>query len=306
MKKGWSISAAIFLCCLLMGGCSWKERAEDIQYGVKWLWAGLAPEYATYPEEDSAPQDPEEETAEELSDQAPEGLPLRSERERLAREAARELTAAVTLPEMSAYEKEKAVHDALTARVAYDSREPLPEVSHTAYGALVLGTGVCDAYAYAFQMCMEELGIPSLVVTGNAESGGRIQSHAWNMVQLDGDWYHVDVTWDDVEGSAPSYEYFNVTTAAISQNHFDFQAPEAGAETYNYYRRSGLLAETPEEFAAKAQALMAEGQRGIVIYCENFRPEQSLVETFIWNYCSRYTMNWSYGGYIYTVTLTLQ
>ena len=79
------------------------------------------------------------------------------------------------------------VHDELCVRYEYDN-------SLTIYRAeemFRLGKGVCQAYLQCFQAVMNELGIPCIPVISEE------MKHGWNMVYLDGSWYHVDVTWDD-------------------------------------------------------------------------------------------------------------
>lgn len=71
--------------------------------------------------------------------------------------------------------------------VAVNQRDNAPKEAWTAYGALVTGDTVCKGYAMAWKVLMDRIGIPCLVVCkGN-------KSHLWNMVQLDGEWYHIDV-----------------------------------------------------------------------------------------------------------------
>ena len=69
--------------------------------------------------------------------------------------------------------------------------------SQEAYGILVDRTAVCTGYAEAMQLAAHAVGIDSVVVTGEAASGVTTGGHAWNLVNLDGDWLVVDVTWDD-------------------------------------------------------------------------------------------------------------
>ncbi len=90
----------------------------------------------------------------------------------------------------NAYEKVLAVHDYLCNTAYYCLDE---YYSHTAYGALVTHYAVCDGYSLAVQRFMDVLNIPCRIALG--EKNG--EPHAWNLVMLDGKWYHLDVTWDD-------------------------------------------------------------------------------------------------------------
>lgn len=112
-------------------------------------------------------------------------------------------------PDMTEYEKELYIHDTLAQMVTYNESTH----AHNAYGALVEGVAVCEGYAEAFQYLLHRAGIWSFIVTGNA--GG---PHAWNMVRIDGAYYHVDLTWND-QNSDTYYGYFNVTDAQIQLDH---------------------------------------------------------------------------------------
>lgn len=87
----------------------------------------------------------------------------------------------------SDYEKILRIHDALALHGEYDMSLSV----HDPYTLIVSGTGVCQAYAEGFKMYMDLCGIPCIVVTSTE------MNHAWNMVYLGGNWYHIDVTWDD-------------------------------------------------------------------------------------------------------------
>lgn len=96
--------------------------------------------------------------------------------------------------DMTALQKAQALHDYLVRNVAYDQRASSntePSISHNPYGALCAGTAVCEGYARAYQMLLERVGVSCVYIESEA------MLHGWNMVQLDGAWYHVDVTWDD-------------------------------------------------------------------------------------------------------------
>ena len=107
------------------------------------------------------------------------------------------------------YEKEKYVHDKLLTQVTYNKEAAL---SQSAYSALVNGKTVCAGYARAYQYLLQQLGIPCYYCTGL--SG---ENHAWNIVNLYGDYYNVDTTWDDT--SPHTYNYFNRTDSDLSATH---------------------------------------------------------------------------------------
>lgn len=98
---------------------------------------------------------------------------------------------------MSDFEKAKALHDYLILNCAYDYdnylNNTIPDESYSGYGALVKHTAVCSGYASAYASLLKAAGIPAYWVSGKVTSGG----HAWNIIQIDGEWYHVDTTWDD-------------------------------------------------------------------------------------------------------------
>lgn len=63
-------------------------------------------------------------------------------------------------------------------------------------GALTEGFSVCQGYSYTYFMLLESLGlVPTEHVRGLDRNSMR--EHVWNRVQIDGEWYNMDVTWDD-------------------------------------------------------------------------------------------------------------
>jgi transglutaminase/protease-like cytokinesis protein 3 len=106
---------------------------------------------------------------------------------------------------MSDYDKIYAVNEYLCDNVEYSKVQPYSPVTHSAYGALVDGIAVCDGYSSAAKAILDLMGVKCDFVCGDCINGG---GHAWNMVNVDGEWYHLDVTWND--GSRRS-DYFLVT-----------------------------------------------------------------------------------------------
>ena len=115
----------------------------------------------------------------------------------------------------SAVDREKYVHDYIIERVSYNTAAPM---NQSAYSALVGDASVCAGFSRAFQHVLMQLQIPCYYSTGTAAGG----DHAWNIVELNGEHYNVDVAWDDATASAygkRDYSYFNVPDGAFSSDH---------------------------------------------------------------------------------------
>ena len=114
------------------------------------------------------------------------------------------------------------VHEWLVQNIAYDREHLSDDVQddHNLRGALLEGTAVCDGYAKTYALTLRKLGITGVLVTS------KDIGHAWNMVELDGNWYQVDCTWDDpVDGSDQlgycMHKHLLCTTKEMNTNHND-------------------------------------------------------------------------------------
>ena len=153
-----------------------------------------------------------------------------------------------------AYRVVKYVHDRLidateydhaaVERIASDSDDGFIAAA-TPYGCLVSHKAVCSGYSSAFQLIMQKLGIACGRVNGkrSTEEG----AHQWNYVCLDGEYYFIDLTWDDPirdDGvPARTYEYFLITDDDLARTHTaesDMPVPECSGTRYNYYIYNGL------------------------------------------------------------------
>ncbi|WP_010302293.1 transglutaminase domain-containing protein [Kurthia senegalensis] len=147
------------------------------------------------------------------------------EQEKVVTERVQQIVASVTRPDMTDVEKVKALHDYVVTHTIYAS-EGLQTSQYTPYTILAEGKGVCQAYALLTYRLLQEAGIENMYVTGYTD-----ESHAWNLVQLDGRWYHLDTTWDDpvyatayLEKfpelySTVSYAYFLLSDDSMMQDH---------------------------------------------------------------------------------------
>lgn len=111
------------------------------------------------------------------------------------------------------------IHDYLLENTTYDHdnyiTSTVPPESHSIYGALIEGTAVCDGYAKSAKYLLDLVGIESGIITSGE------MSHAWNYVNIDGKYYHMDITWDDPvpETNTMDYSYFNLSDNEIAKTH---------------------------------------------------------------------------------------
>lgn len=167
-----------------------------------------------------------------------------------------------------AYETVKYLYEYLIEHTDYE-REVAD--SQNICSVLLNGRSVCQGYAKTLQWLCQKAEIPALLVTGRANGGG----HAWIVVYLDGEWYHVDPTWGDAsylggEGAYPetaypavNYDYFCVTTKQIERTH-ELEAkqniPTCTAVEDQYYRREGLYLESAD--SEQLERIFDEAARG--------------------------------------------
>ena len=139
---------------------------------------------------------------------------------------------------ISEYETVRQIHDNLVDLVTYDDATASAisfgwgqDLAHTAYGALVANSdgtanyAVCDGYTLAFEYMCQQCGIDATFVGGmagpdEASAGG----HAWNVVEVDGDWYELDSTWDDLgnlaDDEVPGSTMYNYIQEMIADTAF--------------------------------------------------------------------------------------
>ena len=120
-----------------------------------------------------------------------------------------QLMAEAVHPGMTPVQIALSVHDWMIANCVYDKTLE----ANTGYDLLVNGITVCAGYAELYMDALNRLGIPCVRVTSEE------MNHTWNLVQIDGSWYHVDVTWDDPSPDTLGYArhiYFLVSDQQIS------------------------------------------------------------------------------------------
>lgn len=120
------------------------------------------------------------------------------------------------------YEKALWLHDWLIYHADYDEEmtEYRPE------GVLLNGKGVCQSYATAYQLLLDEMGIENDIVVAPE------MDHAWNIAKINDSWTHIDCTWDDpiagpcsdetgsvARGGMENHTYFGLGDEEMAKDH---------------------------------------------------------------------------------------
>ncbi len=103
------------------------------------------------------------------------------------------------------------LHDWIVNNADYD----YTYTYYYASGVLLKGTGVCSSYSDAYQLLLNEFSIENKLISSPE------MNHQWNLVKIEGEWFHVDCTWDDPgTGGAEHHRYFGLNDNLMSRDHY--------------------------------------------------------------------------------------
>lgn len=116
---------------------------------------------------------------------------------------------------MTEVEREWKLVDYLARKITYGTNKAKTE--HMMSGALIDTVAVCDGYAKSLMYFLNSVGIPTQIVEGMADG----IPHAWNLVKLGGNYYHVDLTWGDQDSNhiGQYYNYVNEKDSYMELSH---------------------------------------------------------------------------------------
>lgn len=134
------------------------------------------------------------------------------------------------------------IHDRIIEKCEYlDPNEGL--IYSSAYGALVDGNAACEGYSKAAKLLLDRAGIENALVSGESDNGEQSGAHMWNVVNIGGNFYHLDCTWDDPvsddDDGLVMYAYFNLSDKMISETHSNFSYDfGCNSDKENYYKKT--------------------------------------------------------------------
>ncbi len=110
---------------------------------------------------------------------------------------------------MSDLQKVLTLHEYMCENFRYDDSFE----SGNMYDMLRTGKGTCQAFTLTYMELLSRIGIESSYAYSNEVM------HIWNLVKLDGEWYHVDLTWDNVPPSVSHKNFLLTDSEAIRSGH---------------------------------------------------------------------------------------
>ena len=168
--------------------------------------------------------------------------------------------------EMRPMQQEQAIHDFILDNVRYDKlKKPY---SHEIIGPLTQGVGVCEGIAKTVKALCDAVGLPCVVALGEAapEKGVKYR-HAWNVITVEGQPYHLDATFDNtLQRGVKRYDYFNLDDRHIFIDHqaLVLPVPECREEKGYYYR--GLSLTKPEDVEKRFSQALRKKQEHFVFH----------------------------------------
>ncbi len=130
---------------------------------------------------------------------------------------------------MTNLDKVLLIHEYVVEHIYYNNTNEASD--HLGGPALVRGYGVCEGYTQAMMIFLRAENIPCKTVNAGA--------HEWLAVQIDGEWYHVDPTWDDTCSSSLGTHYFlmrndNEFVNTLTKKHAKWPSADAISTSTKY------------------------------------------------------------------------
>lgn len=164
---------------------------------------------------------------------------------------------------MSEKEKELFIHDFICQNVRYDKLKKA--YSHEIIGPLTQGVGVCEGIAKSVKILCDALGIWCIIALcdNNPEKGIKYR-HMWNVVRIEGQYYHLDATFDNSlsKDGMIRYDYFNLSDSQIFKDHEPviYKLPVCADGDHTYYKEKKISWTKYEDVRKRAAQAVKKGK----------------------------------------------
>ncbi len=184
---------------------------------------------------------------------------------------------------MTEAEKELYIHDFILNNVHYDKLKK--EYSHEIIGSLCNGTAVCEGMAKGVKALADALGLWCIVALSdnNPEKGIKYR-HTWNILKINGQYYHLDATFDNTlsKSAGARYDYFNLSDRQVFRDHEPVMRPVPACTDgdHFYYKEKKLSWTTIEEVRKRTAQAVKKGRTLIFQWRGGYLNREIVTELF--------------------------
>jgi transglutaminase-like putative cysteine protease len=170
------------------------------------------------------------------------------------------------------YEKARYVYEYIIKNTTYQLNST---DNQNICSVFLYGESVCQGYSVATQYLLQVLGIPCETITGEVVDRG---SHAWNLLQINGEYCYMDTTWGSPSFSESVqnadnvilYDYFCVSGDDLGATHKadgSIPLPDSTSDAYNYFNQCDMIYDNwdADKFEQNLREAVEEGKNYISI-----------------------------------------
>lgn len=184
---------------------------------------------------------------------------------------------------LSETEKLLYIHDFICQNVRYDKLKKA--YSHEIIGPLGQGVGVCEGIAKSVKILCDALGIWCIVAISEANPEKNIKyRHAWNVVRIQGQYYHLDVTFDNTLSSPEMirYDYFNLCDKQFFRDHEPviWKVPSCIDGDHFYYKEKKLSFTKTEDVRKRSAQAVKKGKILLFHWRGGYLTRETALELF--------------------------
>lgn len=204
------------------------------------------------------------------------------------------------------YEKCRWIHNYLVKNVSYNYaalKDPdhYPD-SFGINGVFKEHRAVCEGISKAFKLLCDRMGVDALIVSGRSslEGVGTEMPHAWNIVRLEGEYSHVDVTWNISMSRSSQYtrfDYFCMPDKCMRVDHVYEGLPKCTTDRFSYFQKRRRWFSGDRQLQGYLESELKKGETVLYFKAENKKMAVEVLLGKIQTQVSRTVSSFCNGSY---------
>lgn len=136
------------------------------------------------------------------------------------------------------------IHDAIITELTFAYNDYINNnggyfMYHQAWGTMAGRKGLCDAFAYILKYYLDRITVNNVHIKNRVVYSSTL-NHMWNMVELNGKWYHIDAAWDGLVVKSNSFTstFSNVANKVTMYNDYNPDYEDEGYVGHTYFMKT--------------------------------------------------------------------